>query len=230
MAYPYTSAYLLKFLLRLIGRPAADSISQAAYYERLTDAQTLIVTDIAAICPQVLYPAVAYGSVPTLTTTDNQLFTFGTDSNGFARTPMGKVRIYRSLNDIPTNPLQEGVDYQSVGQTAIRTLNNTVIMDTLYWVGISPPGVIDATHDPALFPEGSRQLIAYRAAIAFLLEANRNPALAQAYMALYGRPFGLNPGMFAVQCLEWRTQYAGGGVLGSVSGLQVAVGSSYNYP
>ena len=230
MAYPYNAAYLLKFLLRLIARPAADSISAASYYERLTDAQTLIVTDIASICPQVLYPAVAYGSIPTLTTADSKLFTFGTDSNGFAIAPMGKVRIYRSLNDIPNNPLVENVDYQSVGQTAIRTLNNTSITDTLYWVGITPPGVIDATHDPVLFPEGSRQLIAYRAAIAFLLEGGRNPGLAHEYMALYGRPFGPNPGLFASQMLSWRDQFAGGGMLGGVTGLQVAVGSSSNVP
>ena len=54
-----------------------------------------------AVCPTALYPHAAYGSLPTLTTTDNQIYTFGTDANGYAKFPMGKGNIFRSLNDGP---------------------------------------------------------------------------------------------------------------------------------
>lgn len=232
MAYPYSSSYLLGLFNRLTGRPAADAITPASKYERLSEAQTAIVTDIATIYPECLYPTVAYASIPTLTTTDNQNFTFGTDSNGFALTPMGKASIYKSLNDIPNRPMVPGRDFIPLGGTMIQIPNNGTYTGTLYWRGISPPGVIADTvaGQPSLFPEGARQLIAYRAAINFLLEAGRNVDLAHELMAIYGRPFGFTPGLFATWMLEWETQWRGGGVLGNqISGLQVAVGSYPNY-
>lgn len=204
----------------------------ASKYERLTDAQSQIVTDIAGIFPSCLYPTTTYASIPTLTTADSgKTFTFGTDSNGFAITPMGKAMIFSSLNDIPSNPWREGIDYIALGGTAIQIPNNNSYTGTLYWRGITPPGVLSdtSTTQPVLFPEGARQLIAYRAAINFLLEANRNPELAATYIGIYGRPLGTNPGLFAAQMLEWKTQWRGGGVLGNqVSGLQVALGSYTN--
>lgn len=206
-------------------------MTAASKYQRLTDAQNQIVTDIAGIFPSCLYPTVGYATIPTLTPDSaNQTFTFGTDSNGFALTPMGRASIYPSLDSIPSNPWIAGVDYIPLGGTAIQIPNNGSYGGTLYWRGISPPGIIDGSgsHEPVLFPESARLLIAYRAAINFLLEASRDPDQATRYMGLYGRPFGPAPGMFATQMQEWKTQWRGGGALGSLTGMQVAVGSSFN--
>lgn len=227
---PYSSPYLLEMVKRLVGRPNAGTPSPASWYTRLSEAQAVIVADIAAICPEVLYPTVSYDSIPQLTSTDGgQTFTFGTDSNGYALAPMGKTGIYASLNDIPDYPWVPGRDYVPLGGTAIQIPNNGTWTGPLYWRGITPPGVIDDTHAPVLFPEASRALIAYRAAIAFLEEGGRNLALAATYKVDYGRPFGAQPGMFAEWCLTWRTSYRSGGVLGpQITGMAVAVGSAYN--
>lgn len=188
--------------------------------------------DITAVCPHVLYQPVGYASIPTLTTTDGgQTFTFGTDANGYAIAPFGKAAIYRSLNDIPDWPMVLNVDYIPLGSTAIQIKDNQSYTGTLYWRGVIQPGSIndDGLHEPALFPEGSRMLIAYKAAINFLLEGGRNPVLAATYMQMYGRPYGGNPGLFAQWLQNWRTQFQNGGALQSASGLQVATGSSTNY-
>lgn len=227
--YPYNSVYLLKMFRRLVGRPQqADAVTDGTYYERLSEAQTAIVTDIAGICPHVLYPT---APLP-LATADNQTFTFGTDANNFALAPIGRAKVYRSLNDVPDWPMQPGVDYIPLGGTSIQIPNNQTYTGTLYWRGIAPPGVIDGsgTKEPSLYPEGSRQLIAVRAAIEFLLEGGRNPELAAIRIAQYGRPLHpVIPGLFAQWMQVWRTQFAGGGALGSVSGLTLALaGQSIN--
>lgn len=234
MAYPWTSEYLLTMFRRLVNRAGiADAVTTASYYERLSEAQAAIVLDIASVFPSCLYPAVAYGSIPTLTTTDQKNYTFGTDANGFAIAPMGKVTIYRSLNDIPSNPMVPSVDYIPLGGTMIQIPNNNTGPATLYWRGITPPSYIDGSgsHEPVLFPEGTRNLIAYRAAIAFLTEAGRDRDTAAEYKLLYGRPLHPTlPGLFAQALLMWETQYVGGGALSgpTVSGLAVALGSSIN--
>lgn len=230
MPYPWTSIYLLRMFKRLVGRSnIADAVTNASYYERLTEAQAAIVTDIAGIFPDCLYPTVTYASIPTLTTTDNKTFTFGTDSNGMAIAPMGKAAIFASLNDIPTNPWRPGHDFIPLGGTAIQIPNNNTYSGTLYWRGITAPGVIDEDSEPVLFPETSRNLIAMRAAIAFLTEGGRGLELADRYTEQYGRPLGTRPGLFAQQMLEWENQWRGGGVLGQrVTGLMVAAGSQFN--
>lgn len=227
-AATWDSAYLLALLNRLTGRPASDSITDASKYQRLSEAQNEIVGDIAGIIPRVLYPAVGYGSIPACSTTDNQTFTFGTDSNGYAVSPIGKVSIYTSLNDIPTNPWVANRDYIPIGTTAIQIPNNNTYSGTLYWRGITNPPDIDATHQPSLFPEASRELIAIRAAYNFAGEGNRNPDLAALMAVRYGAPLSVAPGRFAWWCLTWKTQFRSGGVLSQVTGAQVAVGSYTN--
>lgn len=225
--YPYSAAYLLRLFKRLVGRPQqADAVTDGSYYERMTDAQASIVADIAGICPHVLYPTAPL----TLSTTDSKTFTFGTDANGFAIAPIGRSKIYRSLNDVPDDPMVPGVDYIPLGATSIQVPNNQTYTGTLYWRGVSPPGIIDGSgvNEPVLYPEGSRQLIAYRAAIAFLLEGERHPELAATYTGLYGRPLGAGPGLFAQWTLAWRTQFAGGGAMGSVTGLTLALSGQYS--
>lgn len=225
----YDSAYLLALFNRLTGRPTSDSISDPSKYQRLTEAQNEIVAAIAAICPNVLYPTVTYASIPTLSTADGgKTFTFGTDSNGYSITPLGKAQIYTSLNDIPSNPWREGVDYIALGGTAIQIPNNNTYSGTLYWRGISPPADIDASHQPSLFPEASRVLIAVRAAYNFGGEGVRNPDLVATMAVRYGAPLSPAPGAFAHWCAAWKTQFKTGGVLQSVSGLAVATGSAVN--
>lgn len=225
----YDSVSLLGIFNRLTGRPSSDAITDPSKYQRLTEAQAQIVADIAGIFPDCLYPAVGYSSIPTLATTDSQTFTFGTDSNGYALAPMGRVGIFSSLNDIPSNPWREGRDYIALGGTAIQIPNNNTYGGTLYWRGITPPGDINATTgQPVLLPEGARLLIPHRAAIGFCLEANRNPDLGLQLQAQYGRPFGTQPGMFAQWMQVFRTAFRNGGALGTFTGMQLALGSSSN--
>lgn len=173
----------------------------------------------------MLYPTSAYGSLPQLSTSDSQVFTFGTDDNGYAIAPIGKVGIYATAADIPDYPWREGQDFVRAGATAIRIPNNGTYTGTApYWIGITPPSDIDATHQPALFPESARELIPIRAAYAFGLEGMRNPDLAAAMAAMYGEPVA-PPGVkgrFAYWCTTWKTQFKHGGAL-MVSGRTVAL-------
>jgi hypothetical protein len=218
----------LAYTKRLIGRSGTDSILDPAYYQRISEAQNEVIADIAAICPHVLYPTAATASLPTLTVSvAGDIATFGTDANSYAKFPMGKGGIFASLNDIPTFPLREGVDYMNEG-TQIRALNNGTLPSTLYWYGISQPADIDATHQPAIMPEAARELIGIRAAYNFGTEGNRNAALSQTMAARYGYPLSPNPGRFAFWCLTWKNQFRGGGALASYTGLQLGLMGSYN--
>lgn len=227
MSATWDSPYLLSFYNRLTGRTGTDSITDASKYQRLAEAQNEVVADIAAVCPHVLYPTAAYASLPTLTTTDDQVYTFGTDSNGYPTFPMGSGGIFASLNDIPTSPLIPGVDYMVEG-TQIRALNNGTLPATLYWYGIGQPVDIDASHNPVLNPESARELIGIRAAYNFGTEGNRNTALSASMAARYGYPLGNAPGRFAWWCQTWRTQFAKGGALGSFTGMQLAIAGGGN--
>lgn len=230
--YPFNSKYLVTMVARLLGRPVpADTLTVTEYCDRLTEAQQEVVADIATVIPEVLYPTVSYSNIPTMTTVDNQTFTYGTDDNGFPLAPIGDVALYRNLNDIPGYPMVLGQDFIPLGGTAIQVPNNQTYIGTIYWRGIAPPGVIDTSgnHEPVLFPEGSRELIALRAAYNLAGEAALRTDVMAIVAARYGYPLAGNPGRFAYWCQVWRSQYAGGGALQSVSGLQIASGSFVNY-
>ncbi len=205
---------LLEFNQQAGRPPSGDSVTDAAKYARLTRAQSRVVADVAARCPKSLYQKVAYGSLPALVTTDNQVFTFGTDSNGYAVFPIGKAIIFPTLAAFPTNPWTEGRDYINEG-TQIRIPNNRTWTSPLYWYGIQQPADIDATHQPALFPEGSRELIVFEAVRSFATEANRNPELRGVMVQEYGTSL-------ARWCLVWKTQFRSGGALGGLTGLRLA--------
>ena len=206
MAATYDSADLLSSFNAFAGRPSSgDAITDATKYARLAKAQNQVVTDIASRHPECLYPTAAYGSYPTCTTTDNQIFTFGTDSNGYAVVPLGKTRIFPSLGSIPDSPWIPGRDYLDEG-SQIRIPNNRSYAGTLYWRGITQPVDIDATHQPALKPEASRMLIVYRAVSDFLREGKRDVEGSAQYDGQYNNEF-------ARWMLTWRTQFKGGGVL-----------------
>jgi hypothetical protein len=214
----YTSTYLLSLFNRLAGRPsgigATDTITDASKYDRLTESQDALVELIAAIAPYALYPKVAYGSMPTCTTVDTQVFTFGLDSNGDPITPLGHTGIYPSLTAIPSFPWREGIDYLNEG-TQIRIPNNGTYAGTLYWRGITPPPVISAVSQPVLLPVSDRKLIVLHAAIGFASEYDRNPGLAASLQGQFDA-------RFARWCLVLKTQFREGGALGNWSGLTLA--------
>lgn len=173
---------------------------------------------LSAVAPSSLYPKVAYGSIPTLTTTDQQRFTFGTDANAYAVFPMGKGGIYASLNDIPDCPWVEGRDYISEG-TQIRIPNNGTYGGTLYWYGITAPADITASVQPALFPEASRELIVIEAVRRFSQEYGRNFPLADEMANEWERAW-------PSWCTVFKTQFRSGGAL-RVTGLQLAIAGQY---
>lgn len=225
----YDSADLLALGNAYTGRPVTgDSITDAQKYARLSKSQNRIIAMMAPVCPNSLYPHVAYGSLPTLTTTDNQVYTFGTDAQGYAKFPMGHGGIFQSLNDIPNFPLRPGVDYLIEG-TQVRALNNGTLPAVLYWYGIGNPPDIDATHQPSLFPEASRELIAFDYAYQFAMEGNRNPDLAAQMQAnIYGNaPAGI-VGAWPRWCLVWKTQFATGGALNCFTGRDLAIAGGAN--
>lgn len=223
----WESSDLLSQFNELAGRPSADAITDAQKYQRLARAQTTVVAKMMGVVPYSLYPKVAYGSLPTLTTTDNQVFTFGTDGDGYAVFPMGKGGIFTSLSDIPSNPWRPGIDYMIEG-TQIRIPNNNTYSGTLYWYGVGQPTAISASTQPSLFPEGSRRLIVIEAVRAFSVEYLRNADLALAMEREWsGTPEMV--GQWPTWCLAWRTAFRDGGALDWWSGLNLAIAGQGNW-
>lgn len=210
-----TSAELLTRFNQLSGRTSSgDSITDAEKYQRLSDAQQYVIAQAASRSPNAFYPKAAYGSYPTLSTTDNQVFTFGTDANGNALMPIGKVQIYPSLASIPDWSWVEGLDYLDEG-TQIRIPNNRTWTSTLWYRGIQPVADLSSTNQPAIIPVNFRMLIVYEAVRQLSEEGQRNDALADRMLAKYRE-------MFAEYMLVLKTQFSDGGALGSVSGLKIA--------
>lgn len=215
MAATWDSADLLALFNQEAGRPTTDTVSDPTKYALLAKSQNRVVMMMGAVVPNSLYPKVAYGSLPTLTTTDNQVYTFGSDASGYANFPMGHGGIYRSLNDIPSNPLVPGQDYMIEG-TQIRCPNNNTLPSTLYWYGIAQPTDLDATHQPALFPEASRELIVIDAVRRFSQAGKRDFDLMTAMQNEWDRAWPL-------WTLAWRTQFKSGGALNVFTGRSLAV-------
>jgi hypothetical protein len=214
----YDSAYLLSWFQRLAGRPPAnDTVTTSSEYQRLTEAQNRVIAELAARAPEAFYPKNLAGAYPTLTTTDQKVFTFGTDSNGYPIFPIGKVGIYQNLSQIPDYPWIEGVDYLNEGNQ-IRIPNNMTYAGPLYWRGIVQPADIDATHQPTLIPEASRELIVYNAVMQFQLEGTGARSMEQATNAA-----GLYKDAFQRWCLVYRTQFRSGGALGPLTGRNLAI-------
>lgn len=210
----FDSAYCLKMFNRYTGRPASgDSMTDANKYERLTEGQTRVVQDMYARVPNSLYPTAA--NLPTMTSTaGGNIFTFGTDTNGYAIAPMGKTRIFETVNAFPDFAWVEGVDYVNEG-TQIRLTNGRTWANPLYWYGISPPADITAASEPSLFPAAFRDLIVYQAVMAYAQEAVRDADLEDRMQRRYAQ-------RFPEACLAWRTQFADGGAIGSITGIRIA--------
>lgn len=219
-AATWDSAYLLKMFNRKAFRPTADTITDAAKYERLSEAQNAVIAQIATTAPQSLYPKVAYGSLPTLTTTDNQVFTFGSDANLYPNFPMGQTGIYPSLEAIPTMPWVEGRDYISEGN-AIRIPNNGTYSGTLYVYGVFQPADINATDQPAIIPEAARELIVIEAVRLFSQEGLRNAALSDEMSNEWER-------RWPIWCQVWKTQFRSGGALSFTGRILATLGGGNN--
>lgn len=207
---------------------SAGPVTDTQKYDLLSRSQDRIIGMMSAVVPNSLYPKVAYGSLPTLTTTDNQVYTFGVDGRGYAAFPMGKGGVYRSLNDIPTNPLVPGQDYMIEG-TQIRALNNTTLPSVLYWYGIAAPAAITASVQPAIFPEAARELIVIDAVRQFAQSGKRDTDLMALMAAEWGYPLpGQQPGAWAQWTMVWRSQFRSGGALNVFTGMQLAVLGGFN--
>lgn len=196
-------------------------MTDASKYDRLSRAQNRVIALMMGVVPYSLYPKVAYGSLPTLTTTDNQVFTFGTDAAGYPIFPMGKGGIYTSLSDIPSNPWRPGIDYMLEG-TQIRIPNNNTYSGTLYWYGIGQPPAITAVVQPSLFPEASRELIAIEAVRQYAKEFARSGPLADA-METEWNGNGNRVGLWPTWTLAWKTNFKQGGAMQWWTGLNMAI-------
>lgn len=210
----FDSAYLLKLFNRYAGRPqSGDSMADADKYERLSEGQNRVVQDMLARVPNSLYPHAT--NLPTMTSVANgNIWTFGTDPQGFAIAPMGKARIFENPQAFPDFPWIEGLDYVNEG-TQIRLTNGRTWAGTLYWYGITPPADITASVQPELFPAAFRDLIVYQAVQAYAEEGLRNSDLADRMARKYAE-------RFPEACLAWKTQFSSGGALGSWTGLRIA--------
>lgn len=217
----FDSPYCLSWFNRKSGRPATDSITDVSKYQRLTESQNRVIAKMMAVAPKSLYPKVSYANMPQLITTDQQVFTFGTDANGYPISPMGKTWIGPSLSGLLDTPWVEGYDYLNEG-TQIRIPDNRSFGGVLYWYGIPNPPDITATTQPSIFPEAARELIVIDAVRQFATEYVRNPDLASAMSAEWGDAW-------PTWTLSWKTAFRTGGAVGGITGRDLALGSYNNY-
>ncbi len=169
----WESTDLLTRFNNFAGRPTTDAITDAQKYQRLSDSQEAVITEVSSVSPNQLYGA------PTLMTSSDggYTYTFGTDGQGYALFPLGRTRIYPSLSAVPDYAWRPGVDYLDEG-TKIRIPNNITYAGPLYWQGITPPAAITAVVQPVIQPPSSRILIVIKAVESFAEEFLRNAALA----------------------------------------------------
>lgn len=145
----YDSADIIRRVKLRLNRPTVDeALADADLYDFATEAQDDITKRLAIYSPDALWPA------PTaLTSSDGgATFTFGTDTDSAAIFALGKFRVYATLDDIPDEPLTEGVDYTTEG-TKIRTPNNDVQSspDGGPWSQyVAPSNVISAAVQPTI--------------------------------------------------------------------------------
>lgn len=190
------------------GRPYGVSetvFTDVRKYALLSRAQSRVVALLAGRMPDVLYPAMTDGSLPTLTTSDGgYTYTFGTDTYGNSLAPIGNVALYANEADAPNAPLRLGVDYYRATPQSIAFPNGNTYGGTLYWRGITPPADIDAAHDPGLYPEASRELIVIEAARQYGTQQPTDALLVAAMQAEWQRAW-------PEWCLVWQDQFRSGG-------------------
>jgi hypothetical protein len=210
----WDSEYCLNLFNRKAGRPVADAITTDSKYQRLAESQDAVIAELAAVNPESLV-----GAPQSLVTTDQQVFTFGTDGDGNPIVPFGKTGIYQSLSSIPQFPWREGIDYLDEG-TQIRIPNNRTYSGTLYWRGVVQAPPISATTQPVLYPLASRELIVIDAVRKFASEYLRNKPLAD-QMELEWSGSAYRTGAWPKWTLVWATQFRAGGAMRLVTSANV---------
>ena len=205
-----TAPDLLELFNDLTGRAATDSVQPTKKYTWLTRAMYEVVSELATVAPSSLYQKVGTSSLPTMSTTDNNVFTFGT-SGGAAIVPFGSAQIYKHLTDIPDRPLVPDLDYLDEGDQ-IRLPRQRTYAGPLYWRGIVMPAPITAATNPLpLLPVEANELIAIRAARNFAESGNvRNAALADRMEKRWAQ-------RFPKICLVLKRQFSDGGALRAYS-------------
>ncbi len=205
-----TSAEALALFNDLTGRPATDVILDAKKYTWLSRGEERVVSHVARVRPEILYQKVATSSLPTMVTTDNNVFTFGVDGDNNPIVPYGSVQIYPSLTSIPDRPWIPDIDYLLEGDQ-IRLPRNRKSAITLYWRGIVMPPPITADEAPHLIPSGANELTAIQAAMSFAAGGNiRNAALVKEMRIQWAE-------RFPIHCSVWKRQFSRGGALRSYS-------------
>lgn len=156
----------------LAARPAADqALTDARLDEFLTEAQASWYRAIAGIVPRALY-----GPPVKLTTDDGGVsYGFGLDDDGDRITPMGAIELLAS----PTGPVLRpggatGRDgYLADGAVLRWPEQRARLFPDGPWARfVTPPGVIDASHEPTLVPKDARILLVYRALILWAQRTN----------------------------------------------------------
>lgn len=196
----WDSADLLSQFNRLCRRPGTDEITDATKYQILSRGQEAVIAEIESIYPDCLYQA-----PQAMSTADEQVFTFGTDANGYAIAPRGHVGIYPSLESIPDAPWQPGLEYLDEG-TQIRIPHNGSWPGTLYWRGIATPADISASTQPAIRPAPARRLIVLQAAMEFGSEGGSRADIYAAAEREWNKKF-------PVFMLDCKTRFRHGGVV-----------------
>ena len=110
---------------------------------------------LATYCPNALI------SVPTqMVTADlGYTYTFGTDADGNNLYPVGSVSIFRSLGDIPSWAMVEGVEFEMEGNLIRFPDNRPFSGPAPYFHGTLLPLTLTAATAPTLKPIQARSMI-----------------------------------------------------------------------
>lgn len=173
----YDTAELLARCILQAQVPSSVTFPTAAnWYTWMTDAQVAIKSDLAVEMPAAMMNA------PTLMSSADSgaTYTFGTDAGSNPIYPIGRVDIYRSLSDVPDNPMTPGVDYLMEGYRIRAPRNGT--MSAPYGRWVTPAYKIDASTEPTL-PLHARPLIVYLACAYYASSGGQQDP--SPYLALY---------------------------------------------
>ena len=153
--------------------------ASADWYNWFTEADNEVKMELTAMFPNVMTGA----PVQMVSTDSGKTYYFALDAASNPIYPLGSVRIYASLADIPSAPLRPMWDYAMEGYQ-IRFPNNVARTFSAgpYAQFVTPTVVIDATH-PSTLPTEFRMLDVYRAAAKFAASGGQQDPTP--YMALY---------------------------------------------
>ena len=165
----YDSAECLSRLIERLRLPVDDTgavlsqepgTSTASLYRLLSEAESAILDYIAARVPSALI------SAPILLTSSDGGYTYDMkDGNGTVVYAQGHVRVYVRLEDIPSAPLTEGVDYTLEGDL-LRVPNNRTwsFANGPYVQAVNDPIALSASVNPTIPVRARDAMIAYAAA------------------------------------------------------------------